>query len=464
MPSTYSSNLRLELIATGEQQGTWGSTTNNNLGTLLEQAIGGYVNVSVSDIADTTLTSLNGLSDQSRNVVINLIGSISASRNVICPAIQKLYVVKNATTGGFAVTFKVSGQTGVSIPNGTTLFVYVDGTDVRAITGSLASQAASNVAITGGSITGITDLAIADGGTGASTAANARTNLGLAIGTNVQAYDPTLQSLSALGTAADRYAYTTGVDTWVEGTITSAGRALLDDADASAQRTTLGLGNLATLNTVGTSQIDNNSVNGAKIALGSDAQGDVMYYNGTDWARLAAGSSGQLLKTNGSGANPEWDSSVVRGTAITTVGGTSHSFTNIPSWVKRITFILKGVSTNSTSELVIRAGTGGVVQNSGYTSTVMRLANAATPASLTDTTGVLLDNATLAADLMSGSIVFHNITGNDWVVTGLLKDAGTTAFIINSEFTLSGALDITQITTFGGTASFDAGTVNIMYE
>lgn len=82
-------------------------------------------------------------------------------------------------------------------------------------------------------------LLIEDGGTGASDAATARTNLGVAIGTNVQAYDATLQSLSALGTAADKYAYTTGVDTWVEGSITAAGRAILDDADASAQRTTL---------------------------------------------------------------------------------------------------------------------------------------------------------------------------------------------------------------------------------
>ena len=72
-------------------------------------------------------------------------------------------------------------------------------------------------------------------------AANFRADIGLVIGTNVQAQDATLQSLAALGTAADRYAYTTNVDTWAEGTITAVGRAILDDATVAAQRTTLGL-------------------------------------------------------------------------------------------------------------------------------------------------------------------------------------------------------------------------------
>lgn len=147
--STYSTNLRLELIGTGEQQGTWGSTTNTNLGTLLEQAITGYSAISVTDGADTTLTTANGASDQARNMTLVLTGTLTAARNVICPATPKIYIVKNSTTGGFAVTFKVTGQTGVSIPNGATYLLFVDGTDARQATGSVSSGGTGTTTSTG---------------------------------------------------------------------------------------------------------------------------------------------------------------------------------------------------------------------------------------------------------------------------------------------------------------------------
>ena len=111
-----------------------------------------------------------------------------------------------------------------------------------------ANLSSSSATITGGTITGITDLAIADGGTGASTAANARQNLGVEIGVDIQAYDAGLQSISGLATAADQGIYLTASDTYAVYSFTAAGRALLDDADAAAQRTTLGLGTLATQN------------------------------------------------------------------------------------------------------------------------------------------------------------------------------------------------------------------------
>lgn len=130
MASTYSTSLRLELIGTGDQSGTWGETTNTNLGTLLEQAIGGYQSIVMTD-ANYTLSTANGAADEARNMVIRLTGTLSATRNVSCPnGIEKLYVVVNDTSGGQSIVFKTASGSGITIPNGKRAIVYVDGTNV----------------------------------------------------------------------------------------------------------------------------------------------------------------------------------------------------------------------------------------------------------------------------------------------------------------------------------------------
>lgn len=130
MASTYSSRLRIELIGTGEQSGIWGDTTNTNLGTLIDEAIAGVASITMTD-ANYTLTVADGATDQSRKAVLVLTGTLSAGRNVICPSSQKVYIVKNSTTGGFATTVKTSGGTGYAVPNGSTVLLYCDGTDVH---------------------------------------------------------------------------------------------------------------------------------------------------------------------------------------------------------------------------------------------------------------------------------------------------------------------------------------------
>lgn len=178
MASTASTSLRLELMATGDQSGTWGDTTNTNLGTLLEQAITGVLSVAQGDTANLTLTNTDYVSNQARNAVVNLTGAMTAARNVVVPTANKVYLVKNSTSGGFAVTVKTAAGSGVAIAAGTAQWVYCDGTDVvQGLSGTLAAQAASSVAITGGTITGLTSLTLASG------AATPATNDAAALGT-----------------------------------------------------------------------------------------------------------------------------------------------------------------------------------------------------------------------------------------------------------------------------------------
>ena len=128
MASTYSSNLKIELQATGENAGTWGTITNTNLGTALEQAIVGKADVTFSSTTETlTLTDSNAAQD-ARALYLNLAGTPGGAATLEVPAIEKNYIVKNGT--GETVTIKVSGQTGVAIPNGKTSLVYNNGTDV----------------------------------------------------------------------------------------------------------------------------------------------------------------------------------------------------------------------------------------------------------------------------------------------------------------------------------------------
>lgn len=154
--STYSSNLRLTLIGAGEQTGVWGTTTNTNLGTLLEQAICGYTTQAISDSSDTVITIPDGTTGVARNMYIRCTGTLTANRNLIVPAYTKLYFIDNATTGGYSVTVKVSGQTGVAVANGAKSALFCNGTDV-----------VSALSISVSSVVGT--LPVANGGTGATT-------------------------------------------------------------------------------------------------------------------------------------------------------------------------------------------------------------------------------------------------------------------------------------------------------
>lgn len=135
MSSTFSTDLKIELITTGDQSGTWGDTTNNNFSNVFEQAIVGLGNPDFVADANLTLAYLNTVAIQTaRNLYLNVTssvaGGLTAQRDLIVPTINKTYIVKNNTTGSQNIRVKTSAGTGVIIPPGFLCAVYVDGTSV----------------------------------------------------------------------------------------------------------------------------------------------------------------------------------------------------------------------------------------------------------------------------------------------------------------------------------------------
>jgi hypothetical protein len=164
MASTYSTNLKIELMALGDQAGTWGTTTNTNFGTStglpsgLEQAIVGYGNPDFTTDADLTISLTNSNATQvARSFALNVTssGSLTATRNLIVDTIQKPYLIYNNTTGSQSIVVKTSAGTGITVPNGARTLVYVDGTNV-------VSQVTQLPALTLA-----TALPVTSGGTGA---------------------------------------------------------------------------------------------------------------------------------------------------------------------------------------------------------------------------------------------------------------------------------------------------------
>lgn len=129
MPSSYTQSLRLILPVTGELTGTWGDAVNAGLTELVEDAIAGTAAIAMAN-ANVTLTTANEAADQARNMFLNLTGANTAQRDVIVPAVSKLYFVHNGTTGGFGVQVKTAAGAGFIVPNGARAALYCNGTDV----------------------------------------------------------------------------------------------------------------------------------------------------------------------------------------------------------------------------------------------------------------------------------------------------------------------------------------------
>ena len=140
MASTFSTNLKFELIGAGEQAGAWNNTTNTNIGTLIEQAICGVQDIALSGTADYPLLMDNGAESDARNMVLILGGSPTGSCNVIARDVDKVYIVRNATA--YSHTIKTTSGSGVSIPANSSALVFCDSTGDGTIYNAIEDLAA----------------------------------------------------------------------------------------------------------------------------------------------------------------------------------------------------------------------------------------------------------------------------------------------------------------------------------
>jgi len=288
---------------------------------------------------------------------------------------------------------------------------------------------------------------------------------------------------SLIGTSVPPYtAYTTGMTLSFVPVATNTGAVTLDldglgaknvtfDASTALSAGAIAVGKIATLqydgtrfqltNIVGTGQILDGSITAAKLATDAVTTVKITDLNVTT-GKLADNAVTTIKITNANVTPAKLSQPFTQATSVASTSGTSIDFTGIPSWVKRITVMFNGVSTSGTSAILIQGGNSGGIVSSGYNSSSVHMSFGSGSAGGSSTSGFIFwSNSSTYTH--SGIITLTNLSGSAWVSSHLAKS--TTNLIVwgGGDGSIS-TLDRVRITTVGGTDTFDAGSINILYE
>jgi hypothetical protein len=418
MASTFSTTLRLELIGDGDQSGIWGQTTNTNLGTLLEQAITGVVNITMVN-ANYTLTNFNGVSDESRNAVLVVGGTNAAVRDIITPLVEKLYVVRNNTSGGFAVNIRGATGSSVSVPSGATVWVYCDGTNFNAIgTESVGNfEVNGNLTVTGNTnavaatYTGnvaalnISTANVAATGAGAFTgnvsAANFST-AGNATATNFIGAGLTITSINASNISAGTIANARTTAASANGASTIVARDSNGSFAANVVTATTGTftslsGNGVALTAINASNISSGTIANARTTADSANGASTIVARDSSGNFTANAITTTSISGNGVALTAINASNIASGTLATArVSGSYTGITGVGT--------LTAGTWNATTIAVANGGTG-VTTSTGTGSTVLSASPTFTGTPLAPTAAVTTDNTQIATTAFVRDII-----------------------------------------------------------